>query len=316
MDKDNHQTVTKYLLKILVFSIPVMLMALFILVVDPYNYINYSSLIDDETKVKIFKRSDEVSPRGTLLWKALKYKRNPIKNVIIGDSQGTSIDEKLLKEITGNEYFNFCSPGSSYETMFDCFWYCAENCDLKSVSFQVGFMNFNSYRSYNLFGYAQDYFDKPYLYFSNKKIFFDSFYNTLYAATKNPDIVNKPKEFFQVDKQDSLSYSYLKMFFDNYSYPEEYIDELEAIYSFCKNNEIQLTFIILPVFEEVSEYIDKKGLHKEEVRFVNDLKSFGQVHDFSKDNEFAKERTNFHDFFHPTNSTLNQIIPKIWKRQL
>lgn len=315
MSNANLRAVTKYFIKLAVFSLPVVAMVLIIIIVDPYNFVNKSHVINDDVKIKVLKRSGSVSPRGTLLWKSLRYKRDPVKNIIIGDSQGSDIDELLITEITGEKYFNYCSPGSSYETMFDCFWFCTENGDLENVYFQIGFMNFNSYRSYNLFNYAEDYFNSPYLYFTNKDIFFDSFCTLAYYATKDSAIVNKPKEFYDVKWQDQVSENYLKVFFDNYSYPTEFIAKFKDVSDYCAAHDIKLHFILMPVYEEVGNYLRARDLIGKEQMFKQDIGEFGITFDFSNDVRFTVDRNNFHDYFHPRKEITNQIVELIWRNQ-
>ena len=282
--------------------------------IDPYKYLNFSHIIDDETKIKVLRRSDAVMPRGSMLWKSLDFKREPIKNIIIGDSQGTSIDESLLESLTGEKYFNFCVPGSSYETMIDCFWFCAENADLKNVYFQIGFMNFNKNRSYNLINYAKDYFDKPYLYFINKEILFDSFYNLAYGLTKSENIISRESNDYTIEQQDELSQHYLFMFFNNYEYPDEYLLEFEEIAAHCSENNIKLNFVIMPIYYEVFKYLETHNLIMMEKIFKKDMAQFGNVHDYSFVPQFSNERENFYDFFHPRNPVVETVVHEIWSR--
>ena len=78
----------KYLFRGLMFAIPFIAYFLFILIIDPHNFVNVFHVISDADKKAIISRNDESSPRGNMLWKSLKIKRNPIKKIIIGDSQG------------------------------------------------------------------------------------------------------------------------------------------------------------------------------------------------------------------------------------
>jgi len=164
----------KYFIKGFYFCIPFLIIFIFIFFVDPYEFINVSHFINSDDKIDVYKRSDESSPRGTMLWKVLHYRRKPVANVLIGDSQGTNIDEDLIKAESGKDVFNFCIPGSSYNTMFETFWFVNDQCKLENVYMQLGFMNYNAKRPYSLFHFAQDYIDNPFLYFTTKEILFDS----------------------------------------------------------------------------------------------------------------------------------------------
>ncbi len=300
---------------IFIFSIPFFLYALIIVVVDPYNYVNVSGLIDDKTKIDVFKRSNSSSPRGTILWKALRYKRKPVKNILIGDSQGNAIQEKMVEELTGEEIFNFCTPGSSYETMFDSFWYCMDISIPKKVYFQVGFMNFNKNRSYNLFNNAQDYLDKPYYYFMNKDILFDSFCNIAYWITRDTNLVSKPAEFYNINWQNDLSEYYLKLFFGKYEFPKEFLAEFNKISDYCKMHDIELNFIILPVYKRVNEYLAENDLLSTKERFISEIRDLGTLYDYTDFGGISEQRNHFYDYFHPKEHIIDSIVGVIWGPQ-
>ncbi len=302
----------KYLRKGFYFSIPVLLCFLFIFIIDPYEFIDISHVINDENKIKILNRHDESSPRGNMLWKIIHFGRKPVKNIIIGDSQGKHIKESLIKEISGKDFFNFCVPGASYETMAKIFWFAAENTKLESVYFQVGFMNYNAIRSYCLYHFAQNYIDKPYLYFTTKEIFFDSFFNLLYQTTKNPKIVENSYEYEEIEVLDKIASKRLELFFSDYIYPQDSYDELKRIADYCKKNNIELKFIILPIYEGTHEYLFSHDLTDTEKKFKDDIKSFGYTYDFDVPGETTRVRENFIDYFHPRDNIIDELTKEIW----
>jgi hypothetical protein len=285
---------------------------IFIIIVDPYEFINISHIIESKYKIEVYKRSDESEPRGSMLWNVIHYDREPKVNVIIGDSQGKNFNTTLIKKVSGKDFFNFCLPGSSYETMFQTFWHTAEKCELESVYFQVAFMNYNATRSYNLFHFAQDHFDKPYLYFVTKEILFDSFYNVYYQLNKDPKLVQRSYEYDSYEKLDKLSSYRLNLFFGNYSYPAEYFNELKKIVDYCNKNNIELKFIILPTYKSTLEYLENKNLLSMRDRFKNDIKSLAYVYDFDYPSQITEVRENFIDYFHPRNHVIDNLTKEIW----
>jgi len=301
-----------YLRKGFYFSIPVLLCFLFIFIIDPYEFIDISHVINDENKIKVLNRHDESSPRGNVLWKIIHFGKKPVKNILIGDSQGKHIKESLIKEISGKDFFNFCVPGASYETMAKIFWFAAENTKLECVYFQVGFMNYNASRSYCLYNFAQDYIDKPYLYFTTKEIFFDSFFNLLYQTTKNPKIVENSYVYEEIEVLDKITSKRLELFFSDYIYPEDTYDELKRIADYCKKNDIELKFIILPIYEGTHEYLDSHDLTGMEKKFKDDIKSLGYTYDFDVPGETSRVRENFIDYFHPRDNIIDELTKEIW----
>lgn len=305
-----------YILKIFLFLIPVFIYALIILVVDPYNFFGVFHVISDKDKFTVIQRTDESSPRGNILWKTVSFRRNPVANVIIGDSQGKDIDVDLIREITGETYFNFCFPGASFNTIFETFWFTTRYTKLEKVYFQVAFMNYNAEREYDLFHFAQDYFDKPYYYFTTKEIFFDALANVAWATTRDPRIVSRSYEFLPPDRMEELARFRLDLFFSEYKYPETYISEFMKIKRYCEENNIEMSFIIFPVYEGVDRHLGKTGLTDEMLRFKSDIKGLGKTIDLDQWPEFKSNRGNFIDYFHPNQTMIDSLVRKVWTKRI
>jgi len=305
----------KYLFRGLLFAIPFIVYFLFILIIDPHNFFNVFHVINDVDKKAIISRNDESSPRGNLLWKTLKIKRNPVKKIIIGDSQGALIKVDLIEKVSGEKFFNYCIPGASFETIFDMFWLAAGQTKLEKVYFTVAFMNYSSNRSYNIFHFAQDYFDKPYLYFMTKENFFDSFVNAVYQITKDTAIIQNSYEFVPVEEMNKIARSRLKMFFENYTYPKAYYSELNKISQYCNENNIELRFIILPVYKGVDDYLEEQNLLEMKQRFKDDINFLGDTYDLDVPGEFKETREYYIDYFHLRRPQLDQLTKQIWGNQ-
>jgi hypothetical protein len=305
----------KYFIRGLLFASPFLIYIMLIVIVDPYNFINISHVISDSNKITVLNRSDESSPRGNLLWKALEVKRKPIKKIIIGDSQGKGIKPEIIEKACGEKIYNFCVPGASFETMFNVFWFLAENQQLETVYFQVAFMNYNAQRSYNLYHYAQDYLSRPYLYFLTKEIFSDTFTNIFYQFTKNPRLVERSYEFLSDDEINKLAVSRLELFFNNYEYPKDYFNELNKIKQYCDANNIELKFLILPSYKAVDEYLVKKNLSEMAIRFKSDIKFNGDTYDLDVYGEVKNTRENFFDYYHLRQPILDSLTMKIWGKK-
>jgi hypothetical protein len=302
----------KYLKKGFLFSIPILIYFLMILIIDPYEFINGFRIISSKDKLKVINRCDESSPRGNILWKSIHFKRNPVPNLIIGDSQGKRIDTEAIKNLTGEDYFNFCVPGSSYETMFSIFWDAVKTTKLKKVYFQLAFMNFNSFRSYNLYHFAEDYHKEPYRYFTTKEIFFDTYSNLYYQLTADTAYLQRSYEYEPLEYRDKLSEERLKLFFSKYEYPESFIVEFEKIADYCELNNIKLNFLIFPSYKKVDEYLIKKGLQSMEEKFKNDLKAIGKTFDYDVAGSISDERDNFLDYFHPKMHLIDEFTKRTW----
>jgi hypothetical protein len=310
----NHPFV-KYIFRGLLFSIPFIIYFLVILIVDPHCFANVFHVIKNEDKAAIIDRNDESTPRGNILYKTLRIKREKPKKILIGDSQGTHINMKLVEDYCGEKVFNYCVPGASFETLFKMFWVAAEEAKPQKIYFQVAFMNYNSKRSYDIFNFAQDYIDKPYLYYLTKENFKDSFVNIWYQITKNPKIIERSYLNMPDEEINLVAESRLKMFFDNYIYPKDYFSELNKISTYCKENNIELEFLILPVYRSVDDYLEKTALTDMKKRFKDDIRFLGNTYDLDVPGEIKNTRAYFIDYFHMRQPQLDIVTKQIWCRK-
>ncbi len=302
----------KYIYRGILFAIPIIILYGFIVVIDPYEFINIFHVLSAEKKVRVLNRNDEAGPRGNMLWKVVHYRRNPVKNILIGDSQCRRISEEQLKELTGEAWFNFCIPGASYETMFDNFWFAARETDLQKVYFEVSFMNYNKNRSYSITRFAWDYIENPYLYFTKKEIFLDSWINFKYGITGNESLVEQSHEYEKLELMNEIAEKRMQLFFTEYAYPHEFYEELKQITNYCKENNIELVYLIMPTYEGVHEHLENIGLMEMYERFKQDIRSLGETYDYDVGLEVSKHRENFTDYFHPRENVLNQMTRSIW----
>lgn len=314
MSQLENQRFVKYILRGLLFTIPLFLYFLIILIVDPHCFANVFHIIDMDDKVAVIRRNDESTPRGNVLFKTLRIKREKPKQILIGDSQGNHIDMKLVEEYCGKKVFNYCVPGASFETLFKMFWVAAEEAKPEKIYFQVAFMNYNSKRSYDIFNFAQDYIDKPYLYFLTKENFVDSYVNIKYQITRDPKIVENSYLFQPVEEMNKLAESRLEMFFGDYVYPKDYFSELNKISTYCKENKIELEFLIFPVYQGVDDYLEKNNLLEMKQRFKDDIKFLGNTYDLDIPGEFKIIRSYYIDYFHLRQPQLDLVTKQVWCR--
>ena len=303
----------KYLLTGLLFSLPLIVYFSFLLLIDPHNFANVFHVISDSDKLKIIGRNDESSPRGNMLWKALEIKRNKIKSVIIGDSQGAHINMDLAEQCSGEKIYNFCVPGASFDSFFKIFWFVADHQpDLESVYFQVGFMNYNSYREYCIFKFAQDYFDKPYLYFITKENLNDALANVKYQITKDPSILQYSYEFQTIEEINKIAIHRLDLFFGDYTYPDHFFGEFVKIKEYCEQKNIKIRFVILPNYKDVDKYLAENNLSGMMQRFKDDFNKLGNTIDLDVPCEIKNTREAYIDFFHIRQPYLDQLTKQIW----
>lgn len=302
----------KFLTLASIFSIPLILCVLFIFLIDPYNFFNISRLIDNATKLEVLNRSEESTPRGNMLWKALQFKRQPSNILIIGDSQGYHIKEDLIKKLTGKDCYNFCIPGANTETKVSIFWFAAKQTKLKHVVIQLSFQNWQLNYKENIFHFAQDYMDNSSLYILNSYIIKDSFQNLNYKFLHHhTDGINDNEFPITEDKNKRFDMS-LKRKFSSYIYPSKYLDELQKIVRYCDKNNISLEFLVLPCHQRYYDYLSRNDLIRFNEKFLSDISRLAKTTNYSSDSKLNSNENNFEDYLHLNQSTLDSITPLIW----
>jgi hypothetical protein len=302
-----------FLLKLAAFSIPFVIIAVFFIVIDPYNYFFESNFIDNQYKILSINRSVKSMPRGNMLWKIIDFKRHPEKNIIIGDSRSFGIDERKIENITGEKYYNFSVPGGNYNSLFKTFWYVNQYTQPEKVYLQVGFHNYNLTRDNDLFAQAQKANMNPLHFEVELKYTCDAFYTLLYKLTdKQPVEFSLDKEAFEKNWNIVLK-KQVRMALNHYIYPEEYKAELQKIARYCKSNNIELYFIIFPSHEDFHKIIEEKKLEKEYATFLNDINGLGKTYNFEHTNDLTTNKSNYQDVYHLRKDILNKIIiTDIW----
>jgi hypothetical protein len=304
--------VKKYILTIAKFSILLLVPILFIVVIDPYNYVNISRLIDYETKVKVMNGSVQSFTRGNMLWKVLEFRRKPCPNLIIGDSNGFHIREQMVSELSSEEFFNLSISGANIQTQITLFWFAAERIKLRKVFLQLTFELSSQHSSYDLFHFAQDYIEKPYLYFTNKEIFIDSFRNLVTKISKNSTCVDHSYLVgSREEKIEDINSSNVR-FLKNYTYPSEYMAELKKISEYCSDNDIHLSFIFFPTSNLGNENIARYNLVEVRDRFYDEIASIAFAYNFLFDYRNFPDTIYFSDFAHTSQHVTDSICSKIF----
>lgn len=306
----------KFIILIIIFCLPILLCWLVILLVDPCNVFHFSGIIDNETKKKMIDRSLESQPRGNLLWKTFEFKHNPYSNLIIGDSQSFGIKEDLISSLTGNKFYNFSIPGASIKTKFSIFWFAAKQTKLHHVIFQLSLINWIM-NEQNSFIIVQEYLDNPLKYLINSSSLKDSFETIKYKITNRYNQGKSEFEFPISEKNINLfNFSLSNMFRLNYKFSENHFAELNKIMSYCKENDITVEFIILPIHQKYYDFLSSNNFVQRNEKFINDISMLSKTYNYSSDIDINSKEENFKDFFHQKQFITDSITHLIWGKPI
>lgn len=273
-------------------------MALLILIVDPYNLFNISKLFSDEDKIKCLNRSNASSPRGNILWKTVAFKRDPAPNIILGDSRMADINPKTFEKVYGEKFANLAIPAGNNKTIIDLFWMAARTTKLKNVFIQTNFNRYNALFTFDLYEKTRQLIEKPLYYFGSWNYIEDSFSILYYSFSNDETYVNQSFKY-QKDNWSLTEKLIIKEFSEyDYIYPQKIFDDFTVIASYCKENNINLQFIIAPDNYEYHSYIRIFKLEQQYERFKNDLKKLGTTIDLDEGLPITYNKKNYLDHFH------------------
>lgn len=290
----------------IIFLLPVFVWVCIVLLVDPFNYFNASSIISTNTKQK---SAQHLNP---LLYNTINFKNNPCNSIIIGDSRIRKLPTERIKELTGDSYYTMHSNAAKLNEIIDLFWFCTAHAELKNVLIGINFNLFNEYAYSNRVADVKELINNPLIY-----IFNSNTAETVYLSLKNEffGIKEKPlkdrNEFWEFNIQTVAKNHYLK-----YKYPKNIIERLREMSYYCKKHKINLKFLIVPVHQEFHKRLLFYKLSVEEERFKNEIRDIATVIDFDYPNSITNNRACFGDPLHTTDSVSRIIVNEIFTDSL
>jgi hypothetical protein len=295
----------RLLLKFLIFLSPFLIYCIIVVIIDPYNVIGYSKIISNDLKL------NNAAIINESLWRVQLFKIKPSPNILFGDSR-MAFKVDSLKNLTGEEYYNFACGSGNLPEMISSFWYAAKQIKLNKVYFGLNFELYNLSNSRDRISGSIAIADNPLLYFTNLNVLEASFQILKAKLTNSQTVVSSVPE---MDKEKFWKYQ-IEMsgtrYFNNYVYPKDYFTKLSEVVNYCTQNNIKISFIILPTHIDLQKLISTYHLEENYNQYLSDLKSLGEVYDFNYENELTKIIDNFGDPFHVTASILDTLTKIIW----
>ena len=295
----------KFLKNIGIVSIPIIIYLICIALIDPFNYLNKSHLVDSSLKKAI---SEEVSPH---MFRLLDYEHHPRKNIILGDSRSNS----LYYSLDPSRWANMTYGGGSLKEMIQTFWWVVEKQELDTVLIGI---NLNLYNKNNRRFYVEQTIESLKYYVSyafNKNVFRSSFLILKSELSKKEVQLNKTglskEEFWEQHLN-----TFPQKFYSNMVYPEEYHALLAEISDYCAQKNIKLIFWIPPTHIDLQNAVKKYDVDEMDLRFKNDLRSLGELYDYNYPCKITEEKENFRDPVHFTYEIAVQIRDELLRGQI
>jgi hypothetical protein len=301
------RSVGRFLGRLGLFCLPLLLYVSAIVIVDPYDFLPVSRVVPDSIKTQT------AAKLNYPLWKMLRYRSAPRANILLGDSRMLLVTPEAIREACGLEYYNFGYGGGSVPEMISTFWFADSMTRLNSVVMGINFNMYN-YIGYGARDRTADYRDlerNPGLYFVNRTVVRAAATCLQAVATgKVPQIElppMDPEQFWRYQLQVTARNGY-----HPYHYPVEFRSELQRVARHCRSRGIRLAFVVFPTHADLQARVADFGLLAEQERFRRDLRGIAPVFDFDRRAEFTRDRADFSDPFHFREPVMRRIVAEVW----
>jgi hypothetical protein len=296
----------KLISKLILLLIPFLIISLFILILDPYNYYEFSKNADRDLKSSIS------IPLNEPLWKLIDYDKKQFENILIGDSRMGSLNEEEISLISKHKYYNLSFSAANCNEIISVLDYIIDKYKLSNIFVGLNLDQYNQANNRDRVEGVIKITGNPFLYFVNTNVLEATYLLSKAKIFKNEvGIKTTPNS----NKEDFWKYQIEvtgKRYFLNYIYPQEYFDNLIRIKKKCKEKGITLKIIIFPSHSDLNKLIEKYNLKDSEKKFKSDMISLGDVYDFNFENEITNNYNDFKDPFHFNKNATRRIVNILW----
>ena len=293
-----------FILKLILFSIPVGIYCLLAIFVDPYRLFGLCNSFADEPKNRISYKINYP------LYKLIEYDRSPCPNVIFGDSRAEKLTDEHFKQLTGLRHFNLAYGGCNIPEMVTTFWEIAQHNKLKFVYIGVNFDQFNLAQNRNRTIEAISLKNSMVLHIFNRYTIQAIFLILMDWLTTNSTDISKPT----LDRTNFWQYqlnSTAANLFRVYSYPETYLKDLKKISEYCSQNDIKMIFFSPPTHKDLQQKHIEFGLAEMNNKFRKDISKLGKFVDLDVLSGLTSNKENFLDPFHIKSELSKSVVQKI-----
>lgn len=302
MSSSDLKIIKPLLTKGILFLSPLFLMALIVAFIDPFGFLGISLFVRDQIK------KDYAIELDCVLWKSIQFEKQPMANILLGDSRMGMLDVNTIQQTCGEPYFNFAYGGGTLAEAIDTFWFAANKTKLKNVYINTSLTICNSANNRNRFSDTRLILNHPIMYVINPNVIEAGYYELKAQLFHHTTRLGQPsvgrQAFWKQQLNDNLYYKY--------GYPSQQIAELKKISDYCMANHIHLTFLILPTHVDLQRKILEYHLEEADRTYRKDLENMGHMLDYDYPCPLTQNYDNFADPFHFNRPTGVLVIQDIW----
>lgn len=294
---------------LLLLALPLMALMGGVAWIDPFNYFDADSPVPIETRKANLRHSGAVMPYYTLAWKLIEYRREPVADIIIGDSRLTRFDASLVSRITGRELYNFGVPGGNTASMFKTFWYADSLAELKNVYLQTGFRNWSAAQDYDIWEGPSWATSSAIHYVTDRDVLGKAWLDARahWGTVQAEGVASDQWEVVMRNERTVL---------EGYAFAPQFAEELKRVAARCRERDITLVIIDLPVHNEVHAIERELGREQAIGEYKALMRSAGTYYDFAGPSSITADRAEYIDALHTSKELLDGVIREIWQGPL
>lgn len=288
-----------FLFSLLTFSIPLLIYLSVVLIIDPFNYLGGGN----EDKL-----ARNLEPH---LYKMIKHKNAPKKNIVLGDSRSDALCQIIQKKRKGS-WGNLAYGGASLQEMVDTFWWLEENYDMDSIIINVNFNHLNNYNRRDWISPTMSIMKNPIAYASSRYVFlylYQKLLQKLRINFTNENLI--AKEVFWSNHIASIE----KKFYIDYKYSQSFLNDLSMIANSCEQRGVKLIIWSAPVHKDIHNIIDSYGHRNLYSQSLLDLQRIGEYYDFNKRLDWIDNKELFYDAMHVKSDIMQDVYSIIFDKK-
>lgn len=293
-----------FIKKLFLFSVPFIILIGLECLIDPFNYFS-----PEKNKKTAELKNALARKKNTYLYRLIEYEQHPTNSIILGDSRAQRLMPGFFEEVNGMKTVNLAAGAGSLQDVIKIFWDLSARHKLDTVYIGISIEAYNGTLLKDRVSAALEVKNSMPLYLMNKFTVENTMLILKSKLFKQPvelqDIPFSREEFWKYILQQGERYLL------DYTYPKNYYNDLKMISDHCRSKNIKLVFIISPTHTEAQEKIKHFNLEPAYERFRHDISTFGELYDFNWPNEITRDKKNFLDPLHSTDSVSRLMIREI-----
>ena len=285
----------------LIFASPLLVWVLVVVMVDPFDYFNWSHVFSERSK------KDNAASLNSILFNMLKEVHNPCENLVIGDSRAEDLPLEHIEKITGQCYFILGANALKLNESIDLFYFANRIKPVKRAVFTINFNEFNEYAFANRVTSVESMIHNPLIYLFDGSVAQAGYYVVKSSLTGRPSVSSVPP----MSRDDWWNYIVTvrgREHYERFRYPDALYKRMQEMVALAKTQGTEITFIIVPNHADFQKRVREFGLDNEYLEFKRDMSQLGvRVVDYDYVNDITTNRSDFRDPLH-SNEEIGKLI--------